>query len=706
MGEVQTHYRTCNICEAMCGIEIVRQGDAIISIKPDKNDRLSNGHICPKAVALQDFYKDPDRIRRPLSKVDGGWVEIAWEEAFAVIGERMRSIRDVHGRDSIGVYLGNPNAHNLGNALFLPSFFKALNTHSRYSSASADQLPHHVAALYMFGASMAISVPDIDHTGYMLIIGANPVISNGSMMSGAGMPDRIKGIRARGGKVVVVDPRRTETARIASEHLFIKPETDALFLAAVINTLFEAGLVTLNHLGEMVKGIEELRGAIEPFSPEAVSGAVGIDAKKIRSLALEFAAAPSAVCYSRMGASTQSFGGLCQWLALVLNIVTGNFDRRGGAMFPQPAFDLLAMVKPRSLDTYEVDRTRVGGLPCYSGERPVSALADEILTEGEGQIRALITVAGNPVLSAPNGDRLDEAFSRLDFMVSVDIYLNETTKHADIILPGTSGLELAHYDIYFNSFAVRNTAKYSPATFEKAEGRKHDWEILKAIAAAVTGVADDGSTPESVLDRGLKNGPYKDIGMSLQKLLDNPHGIDLGPLQPCARERIRTSDQLIDLAPRVYLNDLPRLAAVLQAQDTGPHTFPFRLIGRRLVNNHNTWTHNSHRLIKGKNHVTLQLNSDDAGRLNITNGDLVEVRSRTGQVRVEVLVDDDIMPGVVSLPQGWGHNHKNTGMRTAATKPGVSINSLTDESRVDPLTGNAAFNGTPVAIAKIYAPRA
>lgn len=701
MSEVQTHFRTCNICEAMCGLEISHQGGAILSIKPDRLDPFSRGHICPKAVALQDFHTDPDRIRTPLRKTDSGWREISWDQAYEEIGQRVRAIQQQHGTDSVGVYLGNPNAHNLGSAVFLPKFQKALRSRNRYSSASADQLPHHVAANYMFGASMAISVPDIDRTDFMLIIGGNPVVSNGSMMSGAGMPGRLKAILKRGGKVVVVDPRRTETAKVASEHFAIRPEADALLLFALICTVIEEDLVDLDHLDGQVDGYDLVAAASADFRPEGVCDAVGIPAERIRRLAREFASAPSAVCYSRMGASTQSFGGLCQWLTVVLNVLTGNFDREGGAMFPQPAFDLLARVQHNDPATRSPARSRVRQLPNFSGEFPVATLADEILTEGTGQIRAMFTIAGNPVLSAPNGDRLDTAFEQLEFMVSVDIYLNETTRHADIILPATTGLEIAQYDVFFNSFAVRNPAKYSPPLFQATGNQRHDWQILKGLIACMTGEADDGATPEMLLDAALRSGPYKDQGLSLAVLQEHPHGLDLGPLRPCAHERVRTLNGHIQLAPTLFMNDLPRLSAALGADAEEREHYPFRLIGRRLVWNHNTWTHNSRRLLKGTGPITLQVHSSDARRLNVSAGQMVVVRSRTGQVDIEVEIDDDMSPGVVSIPQGWGHHRPGIGMRTASGHPGVSINSLTDSERIDPLTGNAAFNGTPVAISAL-----
>ena len=700
MTDTQTHYRTCNICEAMCGLEIQHRGSEILSIKGDNNDPFSHGHICPKAVALQDFYNDEDRLKTPMRRTADGWQEISWDEAFGEIASRFRAIQQEHGQDAVGVYLGNPNAHNFGNAIMLPRFFKALGTNNRYSSASADQLPHHVASNYMLGAGMLIPVPDIDHTDFMLIIGANPIVSNGSLMTAPGVGKRLKAIQQRGGKVVVVDPRRTETAKKADQHLFIRPETDALFMLALVHTLFEEQLVTLGHLEDRIDGLELLAEAVKPYSPETVADACGMSANAIRELAREMAAAKSAVCYSRMGASTQSFGGLCQWLNNVLNILTGNFDSRGGAMFPQPAFDLVRdkKGKPSSYGRYE---SRVRKLPYFNNEFPVATLADEILTQGEGQIRAMITIAGNPVLSAPGGARLEEAFDALDFMVSVDIYLNETTRHADIILPATTGLEVPHFDVFFNSFAVRNTAKFSEPMFEKSPNQKHDWEILRDLALQLTGLEDDGVTPEAMLDLGLKHGAYGKEGMSLETLKANPHGVDLGPLQPCLEQRIQTEDGRIRIAPELYLDDLKRLndSGLLQANQNSD--YPFTLVSRRLPRSHNTWTQNSHRLVKGKNPCTLQMNASDVSKLGLEDGQLATVSSATGSIELPVEIDDDMFEGVVSMPQGWGHNRPDTAMSIAQGQPGVSMNDVTDSRRIDALTGNAAFNGTRVAVRSI-----
>ncbi|MEO9524654.1 molybdopterin-dependent oxidoreductase [Marinobacter alexandrii] len=700
MSDLKTHYRTCNICEAMCGLEIKHQDGNILSIKGDKEDPFSQGHICPKAVALQDFYHDRDRLKTPLKRTNNGWQALSWEQAYDEIATRFRGLQAEHGQDSVGVYLGNPNAHNFGNAIMLPRFFKALGTNNRYSSASADQLPHHVASNYMLGAGMLIPIPDIDYTDFMLIIGANPIVSNGSLMTAPGVGKRLKAIQDRGGNVVVVDPRRTETAKKADQHLFIRPETDALLMLALAHTLVEEQRVDLGHLEPIIAGLDQLAEAVKPYSPEAVADACGIDATTIRNLARDLAAAKSAVCYSRMGASTQSFGGLCQWLNNVLNLLTGNFDRRGGAMFPQPAFDLVRdkKGKPSSYGRFE---SRVRKLPYFNNEFPVATLADEILTPGEGQIRGMITIAGNPVLSSPGGARLEQAFDSLGFMVSVDIYLNETTRHADIILPATTGLEVPHFDVFFNSFAVRNTAKFSEPMFEKTPDQKHDWEILRDLALHLTGREDDGVTPEMMLDGGLKQGAYGEQGMSLAKLKANPHGVDLGPLQPCLQQRLQTEDGLIHIAPQLYLDDLKRLdASGLLDQARNPD-YPFAMISRRLPRSHNTWTQNSHRLVKGKNPCTVQMSVADAERLGLKDGQLAQVASPTGSIQLPVEINDDMFEGVVSIPQGWGHNRSDTGMTVAEAQPGVSINDVTDAQRIDALTGNAAFNGTQVAISAI-----
>ena len=702
MDTIQTHYRTCNICEAMCGIEIQYQDKKVLSIKGDKKDPFSQGHICPKAVALQDFYTDKDRLKRPIRKTTTGeWEEISWEEAIDIVVTQFKNIQAKYGKNALATYLGNPNAHNLGNILFNPLLLRALRTKNRYSASSVDQLPHHVASNYMFGNGLLIPIPDIDRTDFLMIIGGNPMVSNGSMMTVPNFPKRLKALQNRGGKMIVIDPRRTETAKRADAHYFIKPETDALFIAAIIYTIVEKNQIKIGHVEEMTKGVAIIQRVIQNFSPERVAPITGISAANIRQIAQEMMDAKTAICYSRMGASTQSFGGLCQWLTNVLNILTGNFDKAGGAMFTMPAFDhIMASNKKGKPRNYGKYKSRVSGYPFYNGEFPVAALAEEIETEGEGQIKALLTMAGNPALSTPNGKRLEKAFESLEFMVSVDIYLNETTRHADIILPVANGLESSNYDIVFHSMAVRNTAKYSPVLFPKEEYQRYDWEVAKALLLKYTDQPDNDLTPELMLDNMLKKGYYGSQGLSLEKLKAHPHGIDLGALKPCIKHRLQTDDEQIDLAPDLFVADLERLKDQYFNGETTSKDYPFAMIGRRVLRHHNTWTHNADRLMRGRNQCTVLINPNDAERLKIEDGKPVKVTSSIGSVEIEAAISDEMMEGVVSIPQGWG-SRKRTGMSVAASYSGVSINDLTDENRVDQLTGNSALNGMTVRIERL-----
>jgi len=700
MTPIKTHYRTCNICEALCGIEIKHEGEKIISIKGDEKDPLSRGHICPKAVALQDFYVDEDRLRSPLKKTADGFKEISWEEAFAFTITKIQAIQKKYGADAVSVFLGNPNAHNMGNQLFLRPFLKALKTKSRFSASSVDQMPHHVAALHMLGHSLLNPVPDLDNTNYLLIMGANPIVSNGSMMSSPDIGKRFRAIQERGGKIVVIDPRKTETARKADEHLFIRPESDVVFLLSLIHVLFAENKIRLQHLKEAVTGLEDIKGLVKNYPPEKAATITGIEAEKIRTIALEMAAADQTVLYSRMGLSTQTFGGLCIWLSNVFNILNGNYDRVGGMMFPKPAIDPVSFSPKKGKPKHKtIPLSRVRNLPKYLGEIPSAAMAEEIETEGEGQIKALVCIAGNPVLSVPNGRRLEKAFEQLEFIVCSDIYLTETSRHADIIFPATSGLEISQYDITFLNLAIRNIAKYSPPLFPEKGNVKHDWEILAELTARLNGVENPGQTPEMYIDMALKMGAYAKEGLSLEKLKAHPHGIDLGPLTACLQERLQTDDDTIRLAPKEFLDDLERLEKSIDAS-VSDSEFPYQMIGRRVLRQHNTWTHNAHRLSKGKNECTLLVHPNDASEIGINSGEFVTVSSRVGSIQVEVKITNEIMEGVVSLPQGFGASKKSK-MKIAAAQESVSINDLTDDLRVDALTGNAALNGVAVNVSKM-----
>ncbi|MFL5803298.1 MAG: molybdopterin-dependent oxidoreductase [Roseiflexaceae bacterium] len=720
-NDIRTHYRTCNLCEAMCGLEIKVRGQEILSIKGDRDDPFSQGHICPKAVALQDIYHDPDRLKFPMRRTAAGWEQIGWDEAFDEVATNLRAVQERHGANAVGVYLGNPVVHNMGTLLFAAPFIRALRTRNRFSATSVDQLPHHFAAYHMLGHQLLLPIPDIDRTDFLLILGANPLASNGSLMSAPGVARRLRAIQERGGKVVLIDPRRTETAAAADQHYFIQPGADALLLLALLHTIFADGLATSGRLAALCNGLDTIAALVAGFPPERVAGATGIAPAEIRRLAHDFATAATAVCYGRVGASTQAFGGLAQWLINVLNIVTGNFDRPGGAMFPKAAFDVVGITSA----TGQVGHSgrwcsRVRGLAEFGGELPVATMAEEILAEGTGQIKALVTIAGNPVLSTPNGGRLDQALAGLEFMVAIDIYINETTRHANIILPPTTGLETDHYDISFHTLAVRNTAKYSPALFAPAPGMQHDWQILLELRRRLGGLPADTSnrhdprvkldvfsrmSPDKIVDLALRFGPYGYWGgnqhghaLSLRKLKRSPHGVDLGPLQACLPERLMTQPRRIELAPAALLQDVPRLERTLLDETTANRIYDLSLIGRRQLRSNNSWMHNSVRLVRGKQRCTLLINPQDAAMRGLQHNQQVCVRSRAGQIELPIEISDEMMPGVVSIPHGWGHNRLGVQLATAQQHAGASVNDLTDEQLIDELTGNAAFSGVPVSV--------
>ncbi|RRY34758.1 molybdopterin oxidoreductase family protein [Pseudomonas aeruginosa] len=694
------HYRACHLCEAICGLAIETESDEggvprIRSIKGDPQDSFSRGHVCPKAVALQDIQDDPDRLRQPLRRVGSEWQPIGWDEAFALVASRLGEIRERHGNDAVAVYQGNPSVHNYGLMTHSNYFLGLLKTRNRFSATSVDQLPHHLVSQQMYGHGLLIPIPDIDHTDFMLVLGGNPLASNGSIMTVPDVEKRLKALKARGGRLVVVDPRRSETAAIADRHLFIRPGQDAALLLGILNTLFEENLGRPTPLP--VDGLERVREAVAVFDAESMSARCSVPAESIRQLARDFAAAERAVCYGRMGVSTQAFGTLCQWLVQLINLVTGNLDRVGGALCTSPALDLVASTSGGHFDRW---RSRVSGLPEYGGELPVAALAEEILGEGEGQVRALVTVAGNPVLSTPNGRRLEQALDGLEFMLSIDLYINATTRYADLILPPTAPLEHDHYDTTFNVFAVRNVTRFNEAVLPRPEGALHDWEIFVGLARAFA--ARNGRElkptlePQQMIDLGLRAGAYGDRSehrLSLATLREHPHGIDLGPLRPNLAPRLKTVGQRIQAAPPLFVDDLQRFAAQpLPASDQ------LLLIGRRHVRSNNSWMHNYHRLVKGKPRHQLLMHPRDLEGRGLVDGQRVRVRSRVGSVEVEVAASSEMMPGVVSLPHGWGHARPGVQLAIARAQAGASANDLTDERHLDLLSGNAALNGLPVEV--------
>lgn len=713
------HHRNCNLCEAICGIEITVTGDEHLHIRGDKDDPFSRGYICPKAVALQDFHYDKDRLKYPVRRTGRGWERISWNEGFDEVTRNLKRIRTQHGRNSIATYLGNPTVHNYGALLFAPGFLRSLRTRNKFSATSVDQLAHHLASYLMFGHQLLVPIPDVDRTKFFLILGANPAVSNGSMMTAPGMARRLQEIRERGGKVILVDPRNNETARYADRHIFIRPGTDVLLLLALLHVVFEEGLTHLDQLASFTKGVETAKKVAAEFAPERVASITGIESTQIRALAREFAAAESAVCYGRIGLSTQEFGGVCQWLVNVLNIVTGNLDRAGGAMFTLPAFDPISAPESiASRGNFNRWQSRVRKLPEFAGELPVAALAEEILTEGAGQVKAFVTLAGNPVLSTPNGRELDRALASLEFMVSIDCYINETTRHAHIILPPTSPLERGHYDIAFHLLAIHNIAKFSPPLFKRSAETRHDWEILLELETRMKNGGVAGAmkrkllkqflTPERMLDLGLRFGPYGarlnpfSKGLTLRKVKKAVHGIDLGPLAPCLPSRLRTADKQIDLAPEALVKDVERVKSKFLGEAEHAFNGHLLLIGRRQLRSNNSWMHNSERLVKGnpaKPQCSILMHPTDAANRDLLQGQKVVVRSRVGSIVLPLEVSEKIMPGVVSIPHGWGHDRDGNQQAIARQHAGASINDLTDEQNIDTLCGTAAFNGTAVTVA-------
>ncbi len=748
----RTAIRTCPLCEATCGLEITLQpdgvgGEQVTRIRGDRQDVFSKGFICPKGSTLKHLHEDPDRLRTPMVKRDGTHVPVSWDEAWAIVDERLGRVVEQHGRGSLAAYVGNPTAHSLSAMSFSRVLLTGLGTRHRFSASTVDQMPRHVASGYVFGSPVAIPVPDLDRTDHLVIIGANPYASNGSVCTAPDFPGRIEAMRARGGKLVVIDPRLSRTAEEADEWVAVRPGSDALLLAAIANTLFADGLADPGaHLGDHVAGVEELGEALAPFTPEFVADATGVDADTIRRLARELATAPSAAVYGRIGTTTTEFGSTASWLIDVVNVLSGNLDRPGGSMFPTPvAGGATTRGKPGSGRGFTVGRghSRVSGHPEVMGEYPVSVLAEEILTPGDGQIRALVTLAGNPVLSTPNSDQLAGALDELDFMVSIDLYLNETTCHADVILPPPSQLQRSHYDLLLLQFAVRNVANYSPPVLPLDDDQPDEWEIIAKLTAIAQGLgvdadpslvddaaiealvrsavasehspvagrdadellaelsADGRGGPERMLDFMLRTGPFGDgfgadpDGTSLDDLLARPHGRDFGALVPRVPEILRTPSGRIELAPAPLIADLDRLAAAVEELEGRGLV----LVGRRHLRSNNSWMHNISVLVKGKPRCTLQVHPDDAAELGLVDGAAATVTSRVGSVTAPVEVTDDIRPGVVSLPHGWGHDVAGARLRVAAEHAGVNSNVLSDDRALDPLSGTSVLNGIPVEVA-------
>lgn len=688
-------FRACPLCEAICGLELQFEDNKLVAIRGDDADPFSRGHICPKGNAILDLESDPDRLRKPMRRVGNDWHEISWDEAFTLAGEKLAETQKQYGSNSIGVYLGNPNVHHFGHIAYLPFLLKLIRSQNVFSASSVDQWPHQLVNAQMYGHQFLVPIPDIDQTDYFLMLGANPIASNGSLMTVPDVKERIKALTKRG-KLVVIDPRRTETAELASEHHFIKPTSDAYFLIAFLQALIKIGAPRVEMYAGKLSGFDFALEAINNFKFDAIETLTGISAESIECMANEFYHAEKAVVYGRMGVSVQAHGTLCQWLMQLINIYTGNLDKVGGALVNDTALPITG--KGTSPGARGRWHSRVRGLPEFAGELPVSVLCEEICTEGEGQIRALITSAGNPVLSTPNGQVLDAALEKLDFMLSIDIYINESTRHADLILPPASFLTQDHYDSVFNAFAVRRVARLNQPISERAADERADWEIINGVGEAFAkAIGKDWQTlpaPKQMIAMGLARG---DSGLSMQDLEAAEHGIDLGPLRPSLMQRLETASGKIEAAPDLFMQAL----AVLSTDSINADKSALQLIGRRDIRSNNSWMHNSPRLVKGKTRHQLLIHKNDLQKRELADGNTVRVRSESGEILVEVKTCDDLMPGVVCLPHGFGHQREGLHMQQAEKIRGASYNDLTSLNALDGPSGNAALNGVRVWVEAI-----
>ncbi len=734
MSTETTHYRICPLCEACCGLEVRAAGGRVLGIRGAENDVFSRGYLCPKGFALKDLHEDPDRLRTPLVRRNGQLQPASWDEAFQAIERGLAPVWQQHGRDAVAATIGNPSAHKIGLLMYFARLAKALGSKNIFTASTLDQMPRQLANGLVFGHWLSNAVPDIERTSWMLVIGANPAVSNGSMWTVPDFRGKAKALRARGGKLLVLDPRRTETAQLADEHHFIRPGADVFLLAAMVHTLFAEGLVRLGRVAPHVAGVEDVQAAVRAFAPETVAERCGVSAATIRRLARELASAPKACVYGRLGTNTQTYGTLCAWLIEVLNTLSGHLDEPGGVMFPKAAaFADNTRGKPgvgRGVSTGR-HHSRVSGAPEVWGELPITLMAEEMETPGPGQVKALITVASNPVLSSPGGARIAAALEKLDFMVSLDIYLNETTRYAHVVLPGQSPLEHSHYDLAFPQLSFRNHARFSEAVFEPAPGHLPEWQQLLRLAALAQGhgamvdpqavddelvAADVGKLagehapqvmralagltgPDRVVELALRTGPYGDQfgvrpqGLNLATVRAAAGGVDLGELQPRIPEMLRTPSGKVELAPPSLIADLPRALA-----DLNRPAAEVVVIGRRDVRSNNSWMHNLPTLAKGPERCTLQVHPQDAVRAGLVQGSVAVLSNAHGQLQAPVDVTDALMPGVVSLPHGWGHGQPGTQMSVAEQRPGANLNALLDDTQRDPLSGNAVLSGVPVSL--------
>jgi anaerobic selenocysteine-containing dehydrogenase len=715
MGQLEEKVTYCRICEVYCGVIATVEDGRVTRLRPDKDHVLSRGYACPKGVTFHQVTHDPDRVLHPMKRDGTSWQRISWEQAVAEIGTRLKRIRAEHGPDAIALYTGNPAGYSYSHRIFSSNFIDAVGSRNSFGAGSQDNLGDFLASKFLYGASFLQPVPDLAGTRFALVVGTNPVVSQGTLMHVVDAKRRLTEIRERGGRVVVLDPRRTETARLASEHVFIRPESDAFLFLAMIRTILDEGLAADAVLARHVEDLSWLRAAVERHTPELAAARTGIDAGTIRRLARELAVTDGACAFGRVVCGR--YGTLAAWALEVLNLVAGNLDRPGGMVFSDALVDMVGIVERLGRDQYGRHRSRIGDYPELLGELPSGILADEITTPGPGQIRALVVTAGNPVLSIPNGQALAAAMEQLELSVALDFYLSETAARCDYVLPTTTYLEREDFPIFHAQLQTEPYAQWTEPVIPPQGEAKQEWEIFSLLSESM-GVPFLNSrlatalrrllrlvgrdfSPRWIMDAMIRLGPRGDrflpwsTGFNLTKLAAAPHGVRLGEVATGVLARkLRTPDRRIHLRRPEIEGELGRLARET-AQPESPD-FPLRLIGRRDPRSNNSWLHNVPKLMQGDRCRRLRVNPDDAARLGLHDGGRAVIRSRVAALDVEVRVTDEVMPGVVCLPHGWGHDSPRN--RVATRDPGPNCNALVDERDIEPLAGMSRLNGMPVRV--------
>ncbi|MFN8159440.1 MAG: molybdopterin-dependent oxidoreductase [Solirubrobacterales bacterium] len=717
-GEASERITYCRVCEPFCGMVATVEDGRLAKLRPDPEHPLSAGFACPKGIAMTGVQSDPDRVLHPLRRAGGGSFErVSWEAALGEIAERLDRIRSQHGGESIGWYMGNPGAFSYSHPIWSKGFIDALGSSHYYTASSQDVSNRFAASHFLYGSPFLVPIPDLERTDLLLLVGANPLVSHGGVMSAPRIKDQLHAITARGGRVVVVDPRRSETAA-AFEHLAIAPDADAWLLLSLLAVIFEEGLEDVEALRSQTAGAEALRALAAPHPPEATERRTGIGAAEARGLARDLAAAERAAVYGRTGSCLGRHGTLVSFLLDALNAVTGNLDSPGGAMFGDPPLDFEGIVHRLGLATYARVRSRVGGFPEVLGSLPASLMAKETTTPGPGQLRALFVSAGNPVLSVPNGPELVEAMERLDLCVAIDLYVSDTARHADFVLPATTMYEREDLPLPFLGLFTKPFITFTEAVVEPSGEARQEWEIIEDISrrigvvpssiplARLLGRAGLRLSPRTLVDLLLRTGPKGDLfglrrgGLSLAELRRNPHGVVLAEHLRAGvmKGKLRTRDRRVRLDVPEIRDEVGRLAA---RPESGAE-MPLRLIGLRELRSHNSWMHNAALLMRGGREHSARIHPEDGAAAGVEDGAACRLVSAHGAIQTVARLTDEVTRGTVAVPHGWGHSG---GWQIANEAGGANVNELvsSEPEDLERLAGMAFMNGVPVRLEAVAA---